>query len=292
MVLVIGSTGLLGSEICRLLTEQQTPYRALVRRDSDPQKVANLESMGAQIAIGDLKDPASLATACTGVEKVISTASSTFSRREGDHIDSVDHHGQLNLVRAAEKAGVQRFIFISFRDDPNLPNPLSNAKRAVERALAQSKMTWCSLQANYFMEIWLSPAVGFNYPEQQANIYGEGENKISWVSYQDVARFAVAALDHPIAVNRIVEVGGPQALSPKEVVSEFEQACGKSFTVQYVPESALEQQRQSASNPLEESFAAMMLQYAGGNEMRMEDTLRQIPVQLKTVADYARQVLS
>lgn len=291
MILVVGSTGLLGTEICRQLTEKNLPVRALVRKDSDSSKIDHLKSLGAQVVLGDLKDLQSLSEACAGIEKVVSTASSTFSRREGDHIGTVDHQGQLNLVQAAAEAGVQRFVFISFRDNPDHSNPLSDAKRAVERALADSDMTWCSLQANYFMEIWLSPAVGFNYPEQQANVYGEGDNKLSWVSYVDVARFAVAALDHPFAEDRVLEVGGPEALSPKEVISVFERVHGKSFAVQYVPKAALQQQKQAASNALEEAFAALMLSYADGNVMEMDETLRQIPMQMTTVKEYAQRVL-
>lgn len=291
MILVVGSTGLLGTEICRQLSEKELPFRALVRKDSDQSKVENLKLLGAQIAVGDLKDPASLAEACQGVEKVISTASSTFSRRDGDHIESVDHQGQLNLLNAAEKAGVQHFVFISFRDAPDYPNPLSDAKRAVEQALEDSDMSWCSLQANYFMEVWLSPAVGFNFPERQANIYGDGDAKISWISYQDVARFAVMALDHSYMKDRVVEVGGPEALSPNEVVGVFERHCGQSFTVQHVPREALQQQRQAASNPLEASFAALMLSYADGNEMDMKNTLSHVPLKLTSVEAYARRVL-
>jgi uncharacterized protein YbjT (DUF2867 family) len=291
MILVVGSTGLLGSEICRLLAEKQMPFRALVRRDSAPEKVEHLKSLGADLAVGDLKDPASLIGACAGVEKVISTASSTFSRREGDSIESVDHQGQLNLVRVAEEAGVKRFVFISFRPNPDHPSPLSAAKRAVEQALAGCGMIWCSLRANFFLEIWLSPAVGFNYPQQQANLYGTGDQKISWVSFKDVAAFAVAALDSPQAKNRVVEVGGTEALSPNEVVRLFENTSGHPFAVQHVPAAALAQQKAAAANPLEESFAALMLDYAAGNVMDMGDTLRYLPVRLTPVEKYVRGVV-
>ena len=59
--LVVGATGLVGQGICRLLVEQGRPVRALVRCTSDPEKVARLRELGAELAHGDLKDPASLA---------------------------------------------------------------------------------------------------------------------------------------------------------------------------------------------------------------------------------------
>ena len=80
MILVVGATGLLGGEVCRLLARQAKPLRALVRGRANPDKVAPLQRLGAEPACGDLRDPASLAAACRGASAVISTASATESR--------------------------------------------------------------------------------------------------------------------------------------------------------------------------------------------------------------------
>ncbi len=290
MILVAGSTGLVGSEICAQLAEQKTPFRALVRADSAPEKVDKLKSLGAEIVVGDLKDPASLAAACAGVDNVISTVSCTFSMRDGDNIETVDHQGQLNLVETAKNAGVGRFVFISFFDNPDNTFPLSDAKRAVEEALANSGMAWSSLQANFFMEIWLSPALGFNYPENQARIYGDGDNKISFISYKDVARLAIAALDKGFAENCACEIGGPEPLSPKEVVSIFEKTFAKDFTVENLPKEALLGQKAAATNPMEASFAGLMVQYANGFDVDMNGIMRHLGMGLTSVASYAAAV--
>ena len=78
MTLVIGATGLLGMEVCRRLKATAHPVRALVRRTSDAAKRAELQTLGAELIEGDLKDPASLRRACTGVQSVISTAVTTL----------------------------------------------------------------------------------------------------------------------------------------------------------------------------------------------------------------------
>src|SRR6516164_9581564 len=113
MILVVGATGLLGARICERLRGEGEPVRALVRRTSNPDKVNALKSLGCELATGDLKDPLQIQTACQRVSALISTASSTLSRQPGDTIESVDLHGQLALVCAAKKAGVERFIFVS-----------------------------------------------------------------------------------------------------------------------------------------------------------------------------------
>jgi NADH dehydrogenase len=292
MNLVVGATGLLGSEICRLLTAGGKPVKALVRSTADNAKVEKLKSFGVSFTQGDLKDRSSLDAACQGVTGIISTASSTLSRQEGDSIRTVDLEGQMNLIDAAKSAGVHHFTFISFRDNPYIRYPLTIAKRKVEQHLKDSSMSYTSLQVSWFMEVWLSPALGFDFVNANAKVYGAGLNKISWISFLDAAKFAVASLDNPAAHNAIIEVGGPEALSPLEVVKIFEDISGKQFSVQHVPEEALKSQKESAPDPLQESIAGLMLQYTNGDEIDMKETLKAFPLQLTTVRSYARRVLA
>src|SRR5947208_16627467 len=136
VILVVGATGLLGGDICRLLTERGKPVRALVRGTSNPERVAHLKRVGAERVRGDLKDRASLDAACRGTSAVISTASSTVSRQDGDSIESVDRQGQLSLVDAAAPAGLKQFLLISFpRVDGDVP--LQAATRPVQQRVRE-----------------------------------------------------------------------------------------------------------------------------------------------------------
>jgi uncharacterized protein YbjT (DUF2867 family) len=287
MILVAGATGLLGGEICRLFAAAGRPFRAFVRTTSDKSKVAQLRALGAEIAHGDLKDRSSVEAACQGIKAVISTASSTLSRQEGDSIQTVDLEGQLNLLDAAKAAGVTQFILVSFSPSA-LEFPLQAAKHAVEERLKQSGLTYTILQPTCFMEIWLGPALGFDFVNGKAQIYGSGQNKLSWISAGDVAKFAVESLDNPAARNAEIELGGPESLSPLEVVGVFERVQGRAFEIQHVPEEALLEQKKNATDPLQESFAGLMLYYSAGNVIDMRETLRKFPLQLVSVEDYAK----
>lgn len=290
MNLIVGATGLLGSEICRLLAAAHKPVRALVRPTSDQGKIAQLESLKVEIARGDLKDRSSLDAACRGVSTVISTASSTLSRQEGDSIQTVDLDGQLNLVDAAKAANVSRFVLVSF-PQVDVEFPLQAAKRRVEQHLKSSGLTYTILQPTFFMEVWLSPALGFDTANAQAQIYGTGENKMSWISYKDVARFAVLSLNNPNASNAVIKLGGPEALSPLEVVRAFEELQGRKFDVQHVPEEVLREQKKSATDPLQQSFAGLMLYYSRGDIIDMRETLNKFSVQLTSVRDFVKASL-
>jgi NADH dehydrogenase len=249
--------------------------------------VGELESLSTEIARGDLKDRSSISAACQGVSAIISTASSTLSRQQGDSIQTVDLEGQINLIDAAISAGVSRFVLVSF-PHADVEFPLQTAKREVEEHLKSSGISYVILQPTFFMEVWLSPALGFDATNAQARIYGSGENKISWISYKDVAQFAVASLDRPDARNTVLDLGGPEALSPLEVVRLFEELKGQKFEVQFVPEATLKEQKESATDPLMESFAGLMLYYAQGNVVDMRETLRKFPIPLTSVGDYAQ----
>jgi NADH dehydrogenase len=282
---------MLGNEICRQLAASGKSVRALVRATSDPAKVETLRGYGAEIVEGDLRDAASLATACKGVSAVISTVSSMpFCYQPGENdIECVDEAGVKALVDAARAAGAEQFVYTSFTME--LDFPLHNAKRAVEQHLKESGLTYTILRPGYFMEVWLSPAVGFDVANATAQVYGTGENPISWISFPDVAQFAVACLDHPAAQNATIELGGPDALSQLAVIEIFERVGGRPFEVQYVPAEALEQQQRASSDGMQQSFAGLMRVYADGDPIDMQETLQTFPVQLTSVQEYAERVL-
>jgi len=291
MHLVVGATGLLGSEICRRLSATPQSVRALIRPTADKAKVETLKRYGVELVQGDLKDRASLEAACRGAAAVITTASSTFSRQAGDSIESVDQRGQLRLIAAAQATGVPRFIYISFSHQITVDCPLATAKRTVERQLQQSSLGYTILAPTFFMEVWLSPALGFDPASGKVQIYGSGANPISWISFGDVAQFAIACLDDPAARSATIELGGPEALSPLEVVSRFEGVGGRKLAVTHVPEDVLRAQYAAATDPLQRSFAALTIAYTHGDPIDMGATLRRFPVSLLSVNEYARRTV-
>jgi uncharacterized protein YbjT (DUF2867 family) len=289
MILVVGATGLVGGAICQKLAERGEKVRALVRGTSSKERVEALRSAGVELRTGDLKGPESLATACRGIEAVISTASSTLSRQAGDSIESVDATGQLNLVDAAKAAKVSRFLFVSFRRPTGLPFPLGEAKEHLEQAI--NSLNYTIIQASFFMEVWLSPALGFDCANATARIYGQGTNAISWVSFRDVAEMCALSLRHHAAERKVIEFGGAEALSPLEVVARFEKISGKSFRLEHIPEAALLSQYNAAADSLQKSFAALMLACSRGDAIDMVSVVKTFGIKLASVNDYAQSAL-
>lgn len=140
------------------------------------------------------------------------------------------------------------------------------------------------------MEVWLSPALAFDYPNHRARIYGTGSNPVSFVSYKDIAQFAVRSVDTAAAANQAVEVGGPEPVSQLDAVRIFERATGREFALDYVPEESLQEQRSRATDPMDQTFAGLMLDYAAGNVVNPAEALKLVPLRLTTVRDYASSV--
>jgi NADH dehydrogenase len=259
-VLVVGATGFLGTEICRRLAGTGRPLRVLVRETSDPARVEALRELGAEIAVGDLRDRASLESACAGVDAVFSTATSIA--REGE-ISGTDERGQLNLVDAARAAGVTRFVYVSF-EELGTGAPLEQAKRAVEERLRESGMRYTLLRPGLYHETWLTAVAGFDAAGGGVNVYGTGDAEVSWVALADVATAAVNALDEPETENAVVHLAG-ERLCYHDVIGAFEDVTGRTFAVQHVPAEALQAQRDASSDERERSFAGLMLGVAAGS---------------------------
>jgi NADH dehydrogenase len=232
MILVVGATGQLGGTIARQLLELGQPVRILVREGSPYE---DLVSAGAEPALGDLKDEASLRAACAGVDAVVATATSA-TRGGGDTVESVDLAGNRNLVEAAAAAGVRRFVFTSVLGaDPDSPVPFIRAKGETEARLRESGMAWTILRPDAFMDTWFPNVVG--HPAragQPVTLVGEGKRRHSYVAMGDVAAYAVAALEHEFAAGQILPLGGPRPLTWQDVVEAYERELGRRLEVRTV----------------------------------------------------------
>lgn len=265
----------------------------MVRSTSDPAKKDILKQLGGDLVEADLRDRTTLDRACQGATAVITTSTAISSQQKGDTFDTVDLQGQMDLIDAAVAANVGHYVFISVSGNLMMrgENPLFGAKQTVENHLRQSGLTYTILRPSCFMEIWLSPHLGFDFANAKATIYGSGQNKISYISLHDVADCAVAALSNPVARNAVIELGGLEALSPIEVVRIFEQVAGRPFEKQFVPEEALKARKIEATNPVELTFADLILTVAQGDSIDMNDTFKKFSVRPKSVREYAEMVV-
>jgi uncharacterized protein YbjT (DUF2867 family) len=150
-------------------------------------------------------------------------------------------------------------------------------------------MAFTILRPSYFMEMWLGPPLGWELVAGSARVLGSGEQRVSWISAEDVVGAAVACVDNPAARGLTIELGGPAAMSPLEVVRLAESITGRSIAVEHVPAEALEQQARDAAGTDGSIFPSLMLCQTRSDEIDpCPDWL-----QPKTnVEDYLRDLLT
>lgn len=284
MILVVGATGTLGGMITRRLLEQGREVRILVRPQSAYQ---SLVAAGAQPVLGDLKDPASLAAACQGVDAVITTANSAL-RGGADTVETVDRQGNHNLIAAAQAAGVGHFIFTSAASaDLYTPVPFLAAKAQTEESLRLSGMPYTILAPDTFMEVWVTMVVGAPVLRgEPVTLVGEGRRRHAMVAMADVAAYAVAALDNPAARNQRILIGGPTAVSWVDVIATFERVLGHPIAVERVEFGAPVPTLPPPMWPLLASFEIF------DSEIDMTETARLYGVTPTPLEAYVRQLCS
>lgn len=260
--LIAGSTGQLGYAIARKLSA--TPHQVMALHRTSSNLSALKQVRGISLAEGDLLDPASLTKALEGIDVVISTANSAVPTSKRDTFKN-DVLGHRNLIEAAEKAGVKQLIFtsaISFGPFDHTV-PLSRSKRQTEADLAASGIPFTIFQPTSFMDIYFAffgtelPLKGvvvssLNRPYKFMNsfyagirknieekstigIVGKGDQPSSFIAIENVADFHVKAIGNPAALNRIIPIGGPEALTAMDIKRLFEELYGKTLKVKSTP---------------------------------------------------------
>lgn len=236
-ILVVGATGRLGGEIARrLLAAGREPVRILVRPGA---RYDELAALGALPVTGDLKDRGSLDAAVRDVATIVTTANSA-QRGGADSAEAVDQQGNRNLIDAARAGGVGHFVFISaLGADEQSAVGLMRGKGMTERALRESGMGYTILAPNVFMDVWVPLVVGGpTLAGGQVTIVGEGRRRHAFVAMADVAVIAAATVGNAAARDAYIPIGGPDAVSWRDVIATFERVSGRQIAVHSVAPGA------------------------------------------------------
>ena len=202
MILVVGAAGFLGAKILRQLqADPAITLRAMSRR-------APRDSTWVQ---GDLMDPASLDRALKGVDVVVSSANGYMKETI-----AADFQGNKNLIEAAARAGVKRFVFLSIVTCEKAADvPHFHAKKVAEDLVRASGLPFVFIRALAFLDQaddYLAKGL------TKGKFYGVGARDTRWsyVLTDDLADCLARAARHvdPAIVNQTIDIGwrdGPQS---------------------------------------------------------------------------------
>lgn len=240
MTLVVGASGKLGGAVVRRLLRDGQPVRAMSRRPDE--RLDGLKQEGVEVTAGDLRDPESLARACSGASRVIASAHSIIGRG-AERSAVVDDTGHRSLIDAARAAGVRHFIYVSaLGASATHPAPFFRYKFAVEEYLRASGVPFTIVRPSAFAETHAYDLLGKSIIEKgKASILGSGTGRRNFVVVDDVARLICLVCDDPSALGQTIEIGGPPEnnLTNNEVAELFEKAAGRTAKVSHAPRGML-----------------------------------------------------
>jgi len=237
-VLVTGGTGFVGPKVVHALRAQGHDVRALVRH---PKRATQLATWGAEIAAGDVTDPASLRAAVDGCTHVVHLVAILKGSPSDFH--RVMTQGTKNLVAASKDARIERFVLMSALGTSETTKdtiPYYAAKWAMEQETTRSGLEYTIFRPSFvfgrdggalplFMkQVKYSPVV---------TVIGSGLQRIQPIWVEDVAEYFSRGVDHPQAANRTFEIGGPDIVSWNELYLKIAKVLGKRRKLVHVPSS-------------------------------------------------------
>lgn len=224
MLLLTGATGSIGALLLRRLTAADVPVRCLVR---DPRRLGP-ERVRVQIALGDLADPGSFRHAMRGIHTVVHLAAS-IRDQPGASIEELGAMATWRLVRAAERAGAERFCFFSaLGASTHSPARFMRTKALAERAVTESSVRSTIFAPSIVYapgDRWLRLLEGLSLLPL-VPVPGRGHALYQPIWAEDVADCAIAALrsDDP---DVRYELAGPETLSHQAIVAHVLRSLGR-----------------------------------------------------------------
>ncbi|PXA94704.1 NAD(P)-dependent oxidoreductase [Nostoc sp. 3335mG] len=197
MILVSGATGGIGGEICRLLDETGTPFRAMGRKQA---QVDAFREDGTDAVLGDFDRPETLPGAMQGIDTMFLITPPT-QRQFAQETAAID---------AARHAGVRRIVKLS-ASDANIRStvPWAQTHARIDHHLRASGIEWTILKPTAFMQnfLWFKDAIAKGFLPQVA-----GSGSVSWVDTRDVARVAATVLRQDGHSRATYFLTGPETL--------------------------------------------------------------------------------
>jgi len=219
-LLVTGGSGHLGRRVLELLLDAKVGK--LVTTTRTPEKLADLAARGVEVRQADFGNPTTLATAFAGVDRLLLISS--------DVIGEQRQAQQRAAIAAAVEAGVKHVLYTSLpRPEPGNPAAVAPDHYATEQALAATTLDWTILRDNLYMDLLLGSLPAMLSRGQWFSA-GNGK-KTAYVTREDCARAAAAALAATTTGRQILTLTGPQALSDAEIAQIASEITGKPLQV-------------------------------------------------------------
>jgi len=226
-VLVAGATGYLGKAVVRECKARGHFVRALAR---SPDKLSSLEGSFDEVVRAQVTRPETLAHVCDGMDLVFSSIGIT-KQKDGLTFRDVDYKGNVNLLEAALRSNVRKFVYVSAFNGPVLRHlDIIDAHEAFVDVLEASGIDCAVVRpTGYFPD--MGEVLGMAR-RGRVWLIGSGENRVNPIHGADLAVACVDAMEGNVTE---LDVGGPKTYSWNEVAALAFDALGKPARTSHGP---------------------------------------------------------
>jgi uncharacterized protein YbjT (DUF2867 family) len=230
VILLTGATGVVGSALLPELLDAGHEVRCMVR---EPRRLG-LNRVRVQLSLADLADPRGLRHAVRGADTVIHLAAA-IRDQPPKRLEEINAFGTYRLLRAAEAAGVRRFIFFSA-----IGATLHQRTRFFRsKALAEDIVEGAGIETTV-----ISPSIVYDRDDAWITlmrrlallpvmpISGDGRAAFEPVWARDVAKATVAAIEAPAGA---YQLAGPERLTYNQIARLISETAGRSRPLLHVP---------------------------------------------------------
>jgi UDP-glucose 4-epimerase len=265
-ILVTGGAGFIGSHLVDLLLISGHQVRVLDNLSTGDLGNLSLNQPHLSFIQGDIRDPAAIATAVEGIDAIVHLAAvasvqASVADPQGTH--QVNLVGTLNLLEAARRTGIKRFVFASsaavYGDVKTLP-VAEDIPLAPLTPYAADK-----LSSEYYLDFYrrqhdLDPVIFrfFNifgprqdpsspysgvisiflehiFSGRSLNVYGDGCQSRDFVYVTDLVSLLRRAVEQEKISSRTMNVGNGKGTNLNQLIEYLQQISGKELTVNYLP---------------------------------------------------------
>jgi len=244
MIAITGASGQLGRLVIEELLKK-VPATEIVAAVRNPDRVRDLAALGVQVRLADYDQPATLAAAFHGVDKLLLISSSEVGRRLPQH---------RAVIEAAKHADVKLLAYTSLLHADISPLGLAAEHQATEALLQASGVPFVLLRNGWYSENYLAsvPAA----LQHGALLGSAGDGRIASAARADYAAAAVAVLSRDDQAGPVYELAGDASYSLAELAAEVSRQSSRPVVYRNLPEPEFKAALLGAGLP--EGFAGLL----------------------------------
>ncbi|MBL1075833.1 SDR family oxidoreductase [Nocardia sp. 2] len=222
-VAVTGASGQFGRLAVEALLKEGADVVAVVR---DPAKAADLAAKGVDVRQASYDEPEALDRAFAGVDRVLLVSGTEFGQRVAQH---------TNVIRAAERAGVELLAYISIPHAERNPLILAQEHWGTEQVLADASVPNVVLRNSWYWENYLG---GLPHAVESGVLHGAaGTGRVSGAARADYAEAAAKVLTTDGHAGQVYELGGDEHLTYADLAQAISTAAGKPVRYENLPQA-------------------------------------------------------